>query len=395
MVAVEDRADGRMLPRIDISTGFSRSDSPGDYFGARLNQQRITAADFNPAFLNNPGYINNYRTRLNLTMPVYQGGALRAGRQKAGHESESSRLKHAFMRQQIIFQTISAYARHRQAHAAIKAMKSAVSAAKKRYQDTVALQRRGILIDSDVMDARVHLLRSKVKLREAGNASARAADDLRRVMGLDGELLLAAAEEPHLVADEWSPGKAVERALASRSDLKSLEQVYQAALAGTDYSRAAFLPHVNLVAGQEWNAATPGLKNRNSMIGATINLNLFSGGSDRAEMRAARAQQSMLEMKIRDLQQQIRNEVAHALRMLEESRMRYESETEALKQSEESLRIKSLRYKQGLATTSDVLDAQLQADQSRLAGIRSKYEIIIAQAAVLRALGILDKEAVR
>jgi len=393
--AGQDQAYGNFMPRIDWSTGVVRTDSPSNYFGTKLNQRKITAAAFNPTFLNNPGYINNYQSRLNLSMPIYQGGALWAGKKQADHQLEASSLNHDFMQQQVIFQTISAYVRSRQTHRAIDAMNTALSAAEKRYQDTQALQKRGVLIDSDVMDAHVHLLRTRLKLKQAENAYASAMDHLQRVLGLADNTHVAASEEPALADRRFGLKDAVAKALSMRSDMKGLEQSHQALQAGVDATKAAFLPHVSLVAGQEWNASTLSLKNRNTMIGATVSMNLFAGGSDRAKMRATQAKLTALELQISDHKQQIRNEVANAWRMLDESRARDESEHEALKQSEESLRIKSLRYEQGLTKTSDLLDAQSLVDQTRLSAIGAKYDVTISKAALLFAMGMLSEEVIQ
>lgn len=390
-----DAALGYMLPRIDLSAGAVRTDAAGSYLGMKLNQSRMAAADFNPATINNPGYINNYQTRVNLTMPLYQGGALWAGREQASHNAEASQLGHEYLKQQIVFQTVNGYARLRQSLAQITAMESAVSAAKKRYQDTKALFKRGVLIDSDVMDAHVHLLRTTVNLQEAQNAYARSEDMLEFVLGLNGDVTLHTEEEPQLLVEVTDMNRAIEQALQSRPDLKALERHQQAASAGINRSRAAFLPHVNLVAAQEWNASTVALKNRNTMVGATVTLNLFSGGTDAAAKRVAEAGKVALELKTADLRQQIKNEVALGWRQLGESKMRFESETEALKQSEESLRIKSLRFKQGLAKTSDLLDAQLQVDSARVSTIRTRYDVTVAQASLLLAMGLLHEEIVR
>jgi outer membrane protein len=390
-----DGAAGRMLPRLDVSSGISRTDAPGDYFGIKLNQGKITAVDFTPARLNNPGYINNYRTRIGLSMPIYQGGALWAGKQQAVHHADSSSFNHEFMQQQVIYQTIAAYVRVRQSGAQIKAVESAVAAAKKRHQDTQAMRKRGLLIDSDVMDAHVHLLRTTVKLQQARNAYARSRDDLQRVIGMDQQTVLSADEEVYMSESQLILQEAVESALSARPDLKALEESYQAAIAAKNQTEADFRPRVDLVAAQEWNASTPGLKNPNTMIGATVSMNIFSGGSDQAKQRAATAKLVYLEMKISDFKQLIRNEVANALRMIDESRLRHQSESEALKQSEESLRIKSLRYKQGLATTTDLLDAQLQVDTARLASIHAKHDVTIAKAGLLLAVGTLNEESIR
>jgi len=388
--ARQDGAFGRLLPRVDLSTGVARTDAPGSYLGIKLNQQRMTAADFNPAFINSPGYINNYQTRLGVSLPIYQGGALWAGRKLANHQAESSLYVHQSVRQQVIFQTIDAYARTRQTFSQIEAMESSVSAAKKRFQDTEAMHKRGILIDSDVMDARVHLLRTGLQLEQAKNAHAQSIDALRRVLG-NGEISMSVDEDPQLKSIELTLDSAVDYALDNRPDLNALHQGYKAASAGVDQARSGFLPQVNLVAASEWNASTLSLENRNSMIGATVSMNLYAGGSDLAQMRVARAELVSLEYKINDRKQLIRNEVSHAWRMLDEARLRYQSESEAMKQSIESLRIKSLRHKQGMATTSELLDAQVLADSSRVAAIRARYDVTIAHAALLLTIGSLNE----
>ncbi|ATX82153.1 Outer membrane protein TolC [Mariprofundus ferrinatatus] len=388
-------ATGRLLPRVDLSTGVARTNAPGDYFGIKLNQKAITAADFNPVLMNNPGYINNYQTRIGVTMPVFQGGALWAGRSIASHQAEASQYGHHYMRQQVVFQTVSAYARVRQAQAQIAAMESAVTAASKRLQDTEAMQNRGVLIKSDVMDARVHLLRMSVKLEEAKNGFSSSKDRLEQVMGLNGDVHLNTEEDPKLKMPALSLDEAVEKALASRPDLMAIENQHKAASAGVHQSRASFLPHVNLVAAQDWNSPTFGMNNRNTMVGATVTMNLFSGGSDTAKIRAAQAEEVSLEYRVGDLKQQIHNEVSHAWRQLAESQMRHESENEAMQQSIESLRIKSLRYEQGLTSTSDLLDAQVQADSMRVAAIQARYDVTVAQAALLLSIGMLNEEVIQ
>ena len=397
--ARQDMANGHFLPRVDVSTGVTRTDAPGSYFGMRLNQQKITAADFSPTFLNNPGYINNYQTRLNVSMPLYHGGALWAGKRLAEHQGRSAVMSHASMQQQIIFQTIQAYARTHQAKASVTAMKSAVDAAEKRYRDTQALHKRGILIDSDVMDAHVHQLRTRLQLKQAENALAGAMEQLQRVLGIDdiegNSNILRVDGEAALSDVTGSLDELVQRAMAQRPDLSALEAASQASHAEIDQRRAAFMPNVDLVAGQEWNASTPSLKSRNTMIGATVSMNVFAGGTDKARIRVARAKSIALELKIADKKQQIRHEVSHAWRQLDESRARNASEQEALKQSEESLRIKSLRFQQGLAKTSDLLDAQSQVDQTRLSSIRAGSDVTIAQAALLLATGSLHEGVVQ
>ena len=390
-----DMVTGRMLPRVDVSTGFSRTNSPLGSFGSKLQQQRITAADFSPATLNQPGYVNNYQSRMGLTMPLFAGGAMWSSRASAREQADASALDFEFHKQRLIYQTIAAYVHSRQALAQVDARNHAVKAAEKRWQDAEALQKRGMAIKSDVMDAHVHVLRSQVALSEAENVYAASLESLRLILGMDEQASLNAFEEPHL---NFSP-EPVEQMLDEyedrRGDLRAVKNRLEAAGYDRRQSQSAYLPRVDLMAAQEWNNEKFGLRNRNAMIGVNMTMNIFSGGADLARVRAATSDQVMLELQLADKRQQAGNEIKQAYRSLKMAEQRFQSESEAFNQTAESLRIKSLRHAQGLEKTSDLLDAQVRADASEMAHIRAKYDLITAKAALLLAAGTLDQEVVQ
>lgn len=393
--AQADMATGRLLPRIDASTGYMRTDSPLGHFGTKLLQQRVTTADFAPAQLNQPGYINNYQSRLGLTMPLFSGGALWAERKGAREKARSAELGYAYTRQQLVYQTIAAYAHARQLSALVNARRNAVRAADKRWQDARSLQRRGMAIKSDVMDARVHKLRAEVALGDAENSYAASLESLRLILGMNAATPIGELMEPELSYRPAALDDLIAKYTGSRADLLALQGELTAAESAEDKAMSGFLPNVDLVAAQEWNSDKFSLKNRNSMVGVNVSVNLFSGGSDRARMRAATSQRVSLEYRVADKRQQIGNEIRQAWRALKLAEQRYNSEELALQQTSESLRIKSLRHAQGLERTSDILDAQSMADASEVGYIRAKYDLVTARAALLLATGTLNEEAVR
>jgi len=390
-----DMATGQMMPSVDVSTGFLRGNSPLYVFGTKLQQGSVTAADFAPASLNQPGYLNNYQSRVGVNMPLYSGGAMWAGRARARHYAEASELEFEFRKQQLIYQTITAYVQSRQASAQVKAGENAVKAAKKRWQDAQAMKKRGMAIDSDVMDAHVHVLRSQVRMDEANNIYEESLDSLRLILGMDSNVQLNLLSEPNLRFSFEPVAQMLEKYSDRRADLLALEDKLEASESARSQSQSGYLPHVNLMAAQEWNSETFGLNNSNARVGVTVSMNLFSGGEDVAKVRAATSDRVALEFQLQDKRQQIRNEISQAFRNLQMAEQRFQSESEALKQTSESLRIKSLRHAQGLETTSDLLDSQVRADASEMAYIRAKYNLMIAKAALLLTTGTLDEEAVQ
>jgi len=390
-----DAATGQLLPRLDVSTGFYRTNSPLNSFGTILQQQRTTAADFNPAVLNSPDYVDNYMTRLGLTMPLYAGGAMYAARSKASAHAEAATLQAQFQQQRLVYQTIASYVQSRQSLAQVQASANAVTAAQQRLKDAKALRKRGMAIASDVMDANVYVLRSQLALDQAKNNYEHSLESLRLVLGMNDANNLGELEEPRLQDIDSSLDDLLASATQHRADLQALIQQEEAASASTAQAKSGYMPHVNLTAAREWHSETLGLNNGNNSIGLTVSMNLFAGGADSAQVRAAKAARIGLNLQQEDKRQQIQNEVRQAWRSLKMAGYKLRSESEAYKQTTESLRIKALRHKQGLETTSDLLASQVRADQAQVMVIQAKYDVLIAKAALLLAAGILNEGVVK
>jgi len=394
-MAQADQASSSSMPRIDLSSGFYRTNSALNVFGTKVLQQSTTANDFDVNNINNPDYLNNYQTRLGLSMPLFAGGALQAASERAEYFAGAQAQQLAFHKQQVVFQTIAAYVNAHQADAQVTAQENAVIAAQKRLENVQALKKRGMAIDSDVMDAHVYVLRSQVALDEARANRDSSVETLKLTLGMSPDTVLGQLKAPSIQFTQTPLATLINQAESNRADLLAMDQQSLAASAALQQSQAGFLPSVNLIAAQEWNKETFGLSNSNNMVGIVVSMNLYGGGSDAAQVRSATMERAALEYQIADAHQRVSNEVRQAYRSLSTAEKRLNSEREARSQTAESLRIKSLRHRQGLEKTSDVLDAQVRADASNIAFIRASYDLIIAKAALLLAAGTLTEGAVQ
>lgn len=394
-LAQADEAGGAAMPRVDLSTGFYRTNSALNVFGAKVLQQQTVAADFDVNTINNPSYFNNYQTRLGLSLPLFAGGALQAASQQAEYRALAQQQQLAFEQQQIMFQTITAYVQAHQAAAQVMAQENAVVAAQKRFDNVLALKKRGMAIESDVMDADVYVLRAQVALDEARAGRESSLEALKLTLGKSPDQDLGALQSPSIRFHHLSLVDLLAEATTNRLDVSAMDAAAQAAVAAQHQSESGLWPHVNLVAAQEWNSNTLGLDHSNQMLGLVVSMNLYAGGADAAKVRQATVERTALGFQIEDARHQVNNEVRQAYRSLITAEKRLQSETKAESQTAESLRIKSLRHQQGLEKTSDVLDAQVRADTATIALIRAKYDLIIAKAALLLASGTLSQGVVQ
>jgi outer membrane protein TolC len=65
---------------------------------------------------------------------------------------------------------------------------------------------------------------------------------------------------------------------------------------------------------------------------------------------------------------------------------------QAVAEAEESVRILSERYAEGMALTTELLDAEVALTNARLHELSAKYDYLIASAALERAVGAIIDE---
>lgn len=324
-----DVATGQLYPQIDVATGIYRSNSALNTFGSKLLQGQISTADFSPSVLNNPAYVNNYQSRLGLTLPLYSGGSIYAARHQALANAEAAALQQQFYEQQLIYKTIVSYVQARQTLAQASAKSKAVQAAQQRLKDAKALKKRGMAIESDVMDAHVYVLRSQLALDDAQNKYANSVESLRLVLGVETHQRLGQLEEPNIKVIKVSLDTLLSQALQNRADYLALLQQEEAAASARTKAESGYMPQVNLTASREWNAENFGLKNGNNSLGLTVSMNLFAGGADRANIRAAESARIGLSLQRQDKQQHIQNEIRQAWRSFKLAEKMLRSESEA------------------------------------------------------------------
>jgi len=385
---------GMLMPRVSASSSAARSNSPMNTFSYKLLQQHLQPSDLSTFTLNNPSYVTNYQTKLTVEAPIYEGGALWAGKDRAEQMADAADSGVRANTQQLIFQVVRAYAQVFEADTQKSAAKSALDAARHHLKTTRIMAQKGTAIKSDVMDAEVSALNAKIRLHRIENRREKAMDQLRRLLGLGVSSPLRLTRSPSIPAVSDSPKKLVTQAQARRPDLIALQKRLEASRASISEARADFMPHVGVMATQEWNNNTLAPKNPNTTIAGKVTFNLFAGGSDKAAWDAAQAQHVRLQYQLEDKKQEIHDEIMDAWRSMQEAASRAAEQQQALDQARESLRIHALRYRHGLERVTDLLSAQARMDHARASAIHARFDTIISTAHLMLAAGTLTPEAV-
>ncbi|MEF8788461.1 MAG: TolC family protein, partial [Planctomycetota bacterium] len=306
---------------------------------------------------------------LRLEMPLYTGGRIRNNIAAAELLEMASRGTLARSRKELVFNVSSIFYDILARRHVIESLKSNRKALRQHLQQVRALIANDRATKVERLRTEVRLADVQQELAEARNTLQTRRHALATLMGIpdtgeplkvDGDLNFEEASLP-------DPEAALASARKKRDDYRSLRAKMEAQKRRVTAAQAELWPTVSLQAsyGERWDASDMSTPADVGSAGVGLSLPLFEGGRIRGEVRRQVAELESARQRLRKLRLQIRLEVRTALNNLSSARERVQATEKAIEQAEESLRTQRLRYRNGRASITDVLDAQAGLLQSQ------------------------------
>ena len=390
--AADDRAKaakGAFLPQLGVRYLARRSDNPLDAFADKLNTRSVTAADLNPAAINEPGTSSLHATTLSIEMPIYTGGRLIASARAARDQAETARLHYGHHRQTIAYQTLRAYRSTQGASQAVQIAEDAVAAARQHAETTARLVRQGRIVASDRLTAELNQSAMESMLAQMKSRQRLALEDLRLIAGLPPELDIRLPPWERPVPPPPAAADGETRALASRQDLKAQEARLRAARAGITAARSVFHPQISVVAADSWYDENAALDNKSQSIMGVVSLNLFNGGRDWHGLRAARRDAEEAEADLDGVRQAVLRDVRAARSRLTEAQTRRQIAEQGVDKARETVRLINQRYGEGRTILIDLLMAERVLVEARNEELNASVLAELAAAELQLAEGTL------
>jgi len=401
------QAQGNKLPRVNLSLTATRSNDALNAFGMKLGQRNATFGDFgagefnplNPSVLsvaphdlNHPDTVNNFNSRIELLVPVYNGGMVKSYVDTAKAYARAAQSGDQVARQQIAKNVLMAYQGVHTARAYIKLADEAKATAEEYVRISEKLHKQGMVVKSDVLSAKANLEEVKVKSVEARNAEQSALNQLALLMGksLDEPLDVGAPVSPKLLAG--TPADLRAQAVNEHAGLRALRNQLEGAGAQVGAVRAGKKPQFNVMLRQDWNDKNLGLDASSYTVAGVLSWAAFDGGTTNAAIDRAEAQRSELAAKLRQAEEGIGYQVTDARRKSLEAEEKIAAREAVLEQAREAQRLVKKRYENGMGTLIEVLAAQAQLDKANADLVAAQYELAVNRAELKRAVGVLTAD---
>jgi len=387
------------LPRVDFGFQYLRLDKAtvdrANIFtdvGRELVRQ--FAPDEDPNDIRPGAWRNSYGPTVSVVQPIYTGGTLRAQLGLAQAEELRNQANREETYQQVILDTQTAYYQVLKAQELLALAQESYRSSQQHLETARKMLEVGLRSRSEVLRFEVQLASAESQLVVAENDVDLAKSKLNLVMGvdLDNEVNLTPVKDfrwqaPPTLAEQMAVARQRHPGLRVA---KSNVSVQQSAVA---IARSGFLPKVSLAYNYGWEAndtfAFDSFTTWSFAITASIPV--FSSFQNYAELQKEREGLKQARSLEQDFVRSLQLQVKQASLNLQAAEKRITIAEKAVEEASENLRILSKSYSVGLASSLDVIDAQLATTQAKASLIEARYDYFLAKAQLARAMGVLGK----
>ena len=341
-----------------------------------------------------PDIPDNFRTRLELVWPVYTGGRADALERAAQAEATASGSDLAAMRLDLRLEVARAYWALVTAEETVRVLDATVTWADRSLADVRTRVDAGFLPPNDVSRSEAQRARQALLLIEAKGRVQLVTVDISRLMGLTEPVPIEPVdrlESP--VPTSGDTSALVTEALGQRPELTALSLRAESVDARLSAIAATRKPTVAFASGYDVANPNPRIFPRQDAwqdsfdISLNVSWNVWDSGRAAAERTEAQWSATALRERKAEAEAQIRADVQKQLVELASSRAALVPAGLAVTAAEETRRVVDDRYEAGVATTLDVLDAQLAVLQAALDRTRVLADIRLSEARLARILG--------
>ncbi len=290
-------------------------------------------------------------------------------------------------RETVAFEVATAYVGVLLAQADRTVREQAIRQAQAILEDTRVRRRGGVADPDDVLRAEVLLAESRDLFVSAQQAELSTLSRLNYSMGRNASLPLLLKDWKSWPQFARSLTDCLQTAVGSRAEIGVAQEAVAVAQYGVQAVKADFLPRIYIrsdIGHVDGSGIRTGWQ---SGAGIHMDQTLFAGGRRQGEAQSAEADVSAAAASAQSIFDSISLEVNLAYRAQFAAHERIGLSEPAVRQARENLRLVIVKYKNGNATPTDIVDAETAATRAEQRYVRAIYDYLAALVRLEYAMG--------
>ena len=386
--AAADQSAAALLPSLKLSAGYSRlSDVPP--FEMTIPgfpaPKTITIAE---------PVLDNSNIKLTLQQPLVTGGRVTGNLKinRKNYQADSS--DYLAQRCEAALNIKILYWRLYQAQKVKELAEENLRILGNHLNDVGNLLDQGLATENDRLKVKLQMSNAQLMLIDAENNRRAIGIHLNNFIGrpLDAQIEPTSIPDTSEVAN-LSPPELIQRALAERQDIAGQKYRREATAAGRMAAKSGWYPQVFAVGNYTYAHPNPRIFPARDQFDATwdagvmLSMDLWNWQSTKYQVRQAGSLLRQAEDRLVLLEDAVRVEINLALLDVQQAGEKTEVSRSGLDQAQENYRNVKNLFLEGMATNSDLLDAEVLLLQAKVGHAGALVECQIAKDKLKKALG--------
>lgn len=333
-----------------------------------------------------------------LTQPVYMGGKIVAMNKITKAAENLARELNDSEAENIVYAVDAAYWQVVSLKAKKELAESYVNLLDSLCRNVHRLVDAGLATRSDALSVDVKLNSAQVDLTKVDNGLVLSRMALAQLCGMPVDTQLQLADEDSvsepaevMLPESYDMNEVYER----RPDLRALSLGVEIAGQQKNVARAAMLPNVALIGSYEFSNPNmyDGFKKRFKgafSVGAMVSIPIWHWGGNYSKYRAAESDEVIRRLQLEDARELVSLQVSQARFKTQEAYKTFHTAEANLSKADENLRTANLAFKEGVATTDNVMEAQTAWLKAHSEQIDAMIDIRLCNTYLSKVLGTLQ-----
>ncbi|SUP42513.1 TolC family protein [Veillonella criceti] len=327
---------------------------------------------------------------ISIEVPIYTGGKVESAIDAARYSREGFNAALEVQRQTTKLDAAKGYFGLIQARNKVDVANQTIKDYDSQLTNVNQQYNVGLVAKSDVLAAQTAVANAQTELVTAQNSANLAEAKLNNLIALPVNTSVETADAmlgytPYNVSLE----EAQAYAMLHRAELVQSTMAVKAAEEQIKSAKAGYMPKLSAKASQDWKGSDwDGTDNNSWTISANVAWSLWDGGATSEGIKVAEADLEQAKEANYQAVDSVNLSVREAYLNMKAAEQTIQSTRVAVEQGQENFRIASLRYRAGVGTNVDVLDAETKLTTARNNYVDALFNYNIAVASLETAMGV-------
>ena len=324
-----------------------------------------------------------------VTVPLWMGGKINAANRAARINEQTARSQGIQQRNALVSELVERYYGLALARQVVVVRQQVVDGVRKHLEDAAALEAQGMISRSEKLYVEFKMSEAERDLQNAQSQVETIAAALNSTIGQTDDYQPVTAM---FILERIEPLDHFRTLAAERNPLlDQVDQKRRLAYEGVRAQRSSFLPQVVAMGGMSFYDYQVSKVLPRWAVGVGVNFKLFDGLN--REYKYSAAKQTV--RRVEALQDKAGNDISVLVEKLYNQMENYRTQMASIEASlafaEEYLKTKNAAFLEGMSSSTDLIDAELNLAKVKTERIEAAYRYDVSLAQLLEAAGISDE----